>query len=57
MYQIYYIEKNQKAYYVFNGRFQFDTEKEARKKFKSLTEKKRRVSFIEHVKKEEGRGV
>ena len=57
MYQIYDIEKNQQSYYVFNGRFQFDTEKEARKKFKSLTEKKRRVSFIEHVKKEEGRGV
>ena len=36
--------------------FRFLTEKEARKKFNSLSKKKRGVSFIEYVKKEEGRG-
>lgn len=57
MYQIYYIENNEKMLFVFNGVYGFDTEKEARKKFNSLTKKNRRRAFIEYVKKEEGRGV
>ena len=57
MYHIYYMDKNKKVYIHFGRCFRFLTEKEARRKFNSLPESKRRVSFIEYVKKEEGEGV